>query len=63
MDGVVAFKTLIGALFLFWFMSVVLMTQKTMSNNRMGVREAGMLWMKALFVVLFVVIILTINFK
>jgi Na+/proline symporter len=44
-------------------MSVVLMTQKTMSNNRMGVREAGMLWMKALFVVLFVVVILTINFK
>jgi hypothetical protein len=31
--------------------------------NRMGVREAGMLWMKALFVVLFVVVILTINFK
>jgi Na+/proline symporter len=61
--GVIAFKTLIGALFLFWFMSVVLMTQKAMSNNKMSIREAGMLWVKALFVVLFVAVILTINFK
>ena len=63
MLGVIAFKTFIGALFLFWLLSVVLMTQKSMSNNRMSIREAGMLWVKALFVVLFVVVILTINFK
>ncbi len=63
MVGVVIFKTLIGSLFLFWFLSIVLMTQKTMSNNRMSVKEAGMLWVKALFVVLLVMAILTIDFK
>ncbi|SFV87062.1 hypothetical protein MNB_SUP05-SYMBIONT-4-652 [hydrothermal vent metagenome] len=63
MVGVITFKTLIGGLFLFWFLSVVLMTQKTMSNNRMSVKEAGMLWIKALFVVLLVMVMLIIDFK
>jgi hypothetical protein len=62
-SSVIAFKMLIGGLFLFWMLSVVLMTQKTLSNNKMSVREASMLWVKALFVVLFVMVILVINFN
>ena len=61
--AVVAFKTMIGGLFLFWFLSVVMMTQKTMASNRMSTREAGMLWMKALFVVLIVMVMLVMAFK
>jgi len=57
---VIAFKTLIGGLYLFWLISVVLMTQKAMARKRMDISEAGMLWVKALFVVLFVVIILNL---
>lgn len=59
----ITFKTLIGSLYLFWLISVVLMTQKALARKRMGVGEAGMLWAKALFVVLFVMIILTLDFK
>lgn len=61
--GVIAFKAFIGTFFLFWFLSVVLMTQKAMSSNRMSVREAGMLWMRALFVVLLVMVMLAIDFS
>jgi hypothetical protein len=62
-SSVIAFKMVIGGLFLFWMLSVVLMTQKTLSNNKMSVREASMLWVRALFVVLFVMVILVIDFN
>ena len=61
--AVITFKTIIGGLFLFWFLSVVMMSQKTMANNKMGIREALMLWMKALFVVLIVMVMLVMDFK
>lgn len=61
--AVITFKTIISGLFLFWFLSVVMMSQKTMANNRMGIREDFMLWMRALFVVLIVMVMLIMDFK
>lgn len=60
-DPVIAFKTLILALFLFWLVAVVLMSQKLMSSNRMDVKDAGMLWIRALSVVLLVMVMLVGN--
>lgn len=58
--AVILFKTAIGALFLFWLIAVLLMLQKAAANNLLSVRESGLLFLKALFVMLFVIIILII---
>ena len=60
-EPVIAFKTIINALFLFWFIAVVLMSQKLMSNNKIAIKDAGMLWLKTLSVVLLAMLMLIGN--